>query len=127
MSRQVFLGMVNLDTHILIYFLQGSLTKREIKAIGDSTLSISGVVLWELYKLSQIGKIDLQWGQEFIHFLRSLVILPLDASVFLSLHQLDFRSDPIDEIIAATSIAHSVPLLTRDKKMLESKVIPLAV
>jgi len=50
----------------------------------------------------------------------------MDASVFLSLHQLDFLSDPIDEMIAATSIAHSVPLLTRDKKLLQSKVIPLA-
>jgi PIN domain nuclease of toxin-antitoxin system len=51
----------------------------------------------------------------------------MDASVFISLPELDFRSDPIDEIIAATSIAHSVPLLTRDKKILQSKVVPLAV
>jgi len=119
--------MVNLDTHILIYFLQGTLTKRELKAIGDQTLCISGVVLWEIYKLDQIGRIEFEWNQEFFHFLRSLVILPLDASVFISLPQLDFRSDPIDEIIAASSIAHSVPLLTRDKKLLQSKVVPLAI
>ena len=119
--------MVNLDTHILIYFLQGTLTKRELNLIGESNLCISGVVLWEIYKLDQIGRIEFEWSQEFFHFLRSLVILPLDASVFISLPKLDFRSDPINEIIAATSIAHSVPLLTRDKKLLQSKVVPLAI
>lgn len=127
MKQQTFPGMVNLDTHILIYFLQGALTKRELKAIGDSSLCISGVVLWEIYQLQQIGRVEIKWEQELIHFLGSLVILPMDASVFLALHQLDLRSDPIDEIIASTSIAHSVPLLTRDRKLLQSKVIPLAV
>jgi len=127
LNQQVSHGMVNLDTHILIYFLQGTLTKHELKVIGNLTLCISGVVLWEIYKLQQIGRIEFEWNQEFILFIRSLVILPMDASVFLSLPELDFRSDPIDEIIAATSIAHSVPLLTRDKKILKSKVVPLAI
>ena len=127
MNQPVIHGMVNLDTHILIYFLQGTLTKRELKLIGDLTLCISGVVLWEIFKLKQIGRIEFEWNQEILLFIRSLVILPMDASVFLSLPELDFRSDPIDEIIAATSIAHSVPLLTRDKKILKSKVVPLAI
>ena len=127
LNQPVLHGMVNLDTHILIYFLQGTLTKRELKLIGDLTLCISGVVLWEIFKLKQIGRIEFEWNQEILLFIRSLVILPMDASVLLSLPELDFRSNPIDEIIAATSIAHSVPLLTRDKKILKSKVVPLAI
>ncbi len=43
------------------------------------------------------------------------------------MRRLDFRSDPADEIIAATSLAHDVPLLTRDTRMLASKVVPLAL
>jgi PIN domain nuclease of toxin-antitoxin system len=40
---------------------------------------------------------------------------------------LDFRRDPADELIAATSrLVHSVPLLTRDRKLLASQQIPLA-
>jgi predicted nucleic acid-binding protein len=39
---------------------------------------------------------------------------------------LDFRSDPADELIAATSLVHNVPLLTRDRKLLASQQIPLA-
>lgn len=43
------------------------------------------------------------------------------------MRQLDFSSDPADELIAATSIAHNVPLLTRDTRMLKSQVVPLAL
>jgi PIN domain nuclease of toxin-antitoxin system len=38
-----------------------------------------------------------------------------------------FSSDPADEIIAATSLIHKVPLLTRDRTILRSKAIPLAL
>jgi PIN domain nuclease of toxin-antitoxin system len=39
---------------------------------------------------------------------------------------LDFDSDPADEIIAATSLVHRVPLMTRDRKMRRSKLVPIA-
>jgi PIN domain nuclease of toxin-antitoxin system len=40
--------------------------------------------------------------------------------------RLDVNGDPADEIIAATSLLHSVPLLTRDRVLLKSKRVPLA-
>jgi PIN domain nuclease of toxin-antitoxin system len=39
---------------------------------------------------------------------------------------LDFRGDPADEIIAATSVVHRVRLLTRDRAILRSKLVPFA-
>jgi len=39
---------------------------------------------------------------------------------------LDVRVDPADEIIAATSVAHNVPLVTRDRALRRSAVVPLA-
>jgi len=36
---------------------------------------------------------------------------------------LDFTSDPADEIIAATSLAFKIPLLTRDTNILTSHVL----
>ena len=33
---------------------------------------------------------------------------------------------PADEIISATSLVHRVPLLTRDRKMRRSKLVPTA-
>jgi PIN domain nuclease of toxin-antitoxin system len=48
------------------------------------------------------------------------------ACVFcqVSLSLLD--SDPADEIIAAISLVHRVPLMTRDRKMRRSKLVPIA-
>jgi hypothetical protein len=40
--------------------------------------------------------------------------------------RLDIRGDPADELIAATSVVNRVPLLTRDKGLQRSKLVPLA-
>jgi predicted nucleic acid-binding protein len=40
---------------------------------------------------------------------------------------LDFRSDPTDELIASTRIVHRVPVVTRDERIRSSKLVPLAV
>jgi PIN domain nuclease of toxin-antitoxin system len=42
-----------------------------------------------------------------------------------AIRSLDFDSDPADELIAATSLVHNVPLLTRDRRLRRSKVVPL--
>ncbi len=58
--------------------------------------------------------------------LGNLTIWPLDIRVCRRLRDLDFHSDPADEIIAATSLAYDVPLLTRDRTIRRSKIVPLA-
>jgi len=40
--------MLNLDTHILIHALQGSLTAKEHELLSADTWSISGIVLGDL-------------------------------------------------------------------------------
>jgi predicted nucleic acid-binding protein len=40
--------------------------------------------------------------------------------------RLDFRGDPADEIIAATSLVYRAPLMTRDRRLRNSKIVPLA-
>jgi predicted nucleic acid-binding protein len=40
--------------------------------------------------------------------------------------RLDVSIDPADELIAATSLVHNVPLVTRDRKFLSSRLVPLA-
>jgi PIN domain nuclease of toxin-antitoxin system len=51
---------------------------------------------------------------------------PLTLDICRSIKSLDFNSDPADEIIAATSLVHRVPLVTRDRKMRRSKLVPIA-
>lgn len=119
--------MLNLDTHILIYMLNGSLTPREGQLVTQKPLAISDIVLWELAKLVQLGRIGLNLNSPaFITCLNQLTIFPVSLEIAQASTQLDFRSDPADELIAATSFIEGIPLLTRDHKILASRLVPLA-
>lgn len=118
--------MLNLDTHILIHALNDELTPKERKLLATQKWGISAIVLWELAKLYQLKRINLSiQDAEFAHVLSRLHVWPLDLMVCQQMLELDFRSDPADEIIAATSIVYRVPLLTRDKRIRSSKMVPL--
>jgi PIN domain nuclease of toxin-antitoxin system len=119
--------VVNLDTHILVFALAGELTAKEKRLLSGSTWGISAIVLWELAKLVQIGRIDLDLDDgEVTRTLASINVWPIDLPVSLQSTRLDFRGDPADELIAATSVVYRVPLVTRDKRILASKLVPLA-
>lgn len=78
-------------------------------------------------KLFQLGRITLDPDSaEFNLALGRIRIWPLDQAVCREIGKLDIRSDPADEIIAATSIAYNIPLVTRDQVLRKSKRIPLA-
>jgi PIN domain nuclease of toxin-antitoxin system len=117
--------MLNLDTHILLHALAGRLEVREQELLStDGEWGVSAIVLWEIEKLYQKGRI--QYGLDYEPLkaaLRRLRIWPLTQEVCLNLRALDFVSDPADEIIAATSLTHDVPLVTRDARIRVSKVI----
>ena len=119
--------MINLDTHILLDALQDQALPREKALLRESRWSISAIVLWELAKLNQLGRISLNFSEPAIDIaLSSIHVWPLDLEVALASTRLDFRSDPADELIAATSIVNNVPLLTRDKRIRQSKLVPFA-
>ena len=119
--------MLNLDTHVLIYAMTGEVTAREGRILRTARWGISAIVLWELAKLGQLGRIELDLDDsELDRFLASIHVWPLTLAVVRAIRRLDFRSDPADEIIAATSLAHQASLLTRDRKLLRSKIVPLA-
>ena len=119
--------MLNLDTHILIHALTGDLRRREVSLLRSRRWGISGIVLWELAKLAQIGRIEFDLGDaEVVQTLSGVQTWPITLDVARTIERLDFKGDPADEIIAATSVVHRVPLLTRDARILASKVVPLA-
>ena len=85
------------------------------------------MVLWGLAKLVQLGRLQLDLDdRSVVRVLSGLQVWPIDLAVARRSTRLDFRGDPADELIAATSIVHDVPLLTRDRHMRRSKVVPLA-
>ncbi|MCY4608885.1 MAG: type II toxin-antitoxin system VapC family toxin [bacterium] len=119
--------MLNLDTHILIFSLAGALRDGEREALSETRWSISAIVLWELAKLIQLGRVDMDLDdRQIARVLNRLHVWPVDLDVARMSVDLDFRGDPADEIIAATSIIHNVPLITRDRIIRQSKMVPLA-
>lgn len=118
--------MLNLDTHILIYALSDNLTKKEKAILAKEPWSISSIVIWEIAKLSQLNRIEMDLDDpEFSLVLSNIQIWPLSLDVCRAIKKLDFAGDPADEIIAATSLVHNVPLITRDRVMKNSKIVPL--
>lgn len=120
--------MLNLDTHVLLHAVGGRLSARETRLLESNRWSISAIVLWEIAKLGQLGRIELDLDDpEVVRTLARIHVWPLTWEVARASTRLDVRSDPADEIIAATSIVHNVPLLTRDRVLLRSRRIPLAI
>src|SRR4029453_16192509 len=107
--------MLNLDTHVLLHALAGSLTPRERSLVEREPWSISTIVLWEIGKLAELGRIE-----------GDLDSPGLTRPVVRAIPPLDFESDPTEKIIAATSVVHRVPLVTRDRRIGASRVVPLA-
>jgi len=119
--------MLNLDTHIVVKSLVGELTPHEATLIAGEECGICPIVIWEIEMLAERARIDVDLDHPLMaESLRRLRIWPLTAEVCRAVRRLDFASDPADQLIAATSLAHNVPLLTRDRRILASKVVPLA-
>jgi PIN domain nuclease of toxin-antitoxin system len=120
--------MLNLDTHVLLHALAGSLRAPEEALLRQDAWSISAIVLWEVTKLAQLGRIELDVdGPELERTLARVKVWPLDLAVCRAIRELDVRGDPADEIISATSLVHRVPLVTRDRKLRRSRIVPLAM
>ncbi len=119
--------MLNLDTHILIHALADKITPSERRILSKSPWGISAIVLWEIEKLNSLKRIELDLSDfDVKQVLQKITIFPITLDVCINTRKLDFKSDPADEIIAATSLTHNIKLLTRDKKILGSKIVPLA-
>ena len=117
--------MLTLDTHIVVALLDGELSERERELVANDALAVSDIVLWELAKLVELGRLELDLEDvEFRMFLRNVTVLPITIEIARASTELDFESDPADEIIAATAIVEQSPLLTRDRRILKSRMVP---
>ena len=119
--------MLNLDTHILVFALTDQLRSKEKVLLSRERWGISAIVLWEIAKLFQLGRIEVDLEDpEVLRALSEVHVWPLDIEVCRKLRSLDFGGDPADELIAATSLVHRAPLVTRDAAIRRSKIVPLA-
>jgi len=118
---------LNLDTHVLVSALADDLSRRERELLTENQWGIASIVFWELAKLAQLGSVDVDLDDADVQAsLSSIHVWPLDSVIARESTRLDFKGDPADELIAATSVVHRVPLLTRDRRIRRSRMVPLA-
>lgn len=119
--------MLNLDTHILLHALQGTLNPEERRLLESAEWSISAIVRWEVCKLRELARIELDLDHpEVSRILNALHTWPLTWEICRASCELDMGGDPADQLIAATSLVHKVPLVIRDRRILEAEGVPLA-
>ncbi len=119
--------MLNLDTHVLLHAVAGSLTPAERRLLSADRWSISAIVLWEIAKLAELGRIELDLDDRDVgRVLDRVHVWPLTREVAAASTRIDVKGDPADQIIAATSVVHEVPLVTRDRALRRSRRVPLA-
>ena len=95
--------------------------------LSQARWSISAIVPWELAKLVQLGQVKMDLDdRKVIRILKRLHVWRVDLEIARTSVRLDFRGDPAEEIIAATNVVHNVPLVTRDRAIAQSKMVPLA-
>ncbi len=84
-------------------------------------------MLWEIAKLAQLGRIAVDLDDpEVVRVLARLHVWPLTREIARASTRLDVRGDLADELIGATSVVHKIPLVTRDRALLRSKIVLLA-
>jgi PIN domain nuclease of toxin-antitoxin system len=119
--------MLNLDTHVLLYAVTGELTPAENRSLRAQRWSISAIVFWEIAKLAQLGRIQTDLDDaDVVRAFSAVHVWPITVQIAKQSTRLDIRGDPADELIAATSVVHNVPLVTRDRGLRRSRIIPLA-
>jgi len=65
-------------------------------------------------------------SEPFLKVLHHIAVIPISLEMALQSTRLVFSSDPADELIAALSVVKKIPLLTRDRRIRRSRVVPLA-
>jgi len=121
--------MLNLDTNVVLAFVEDDLRSDERHEMeADPSWGISPMVMWEIAKLGSVGRIGVRFDDPGLTAVfNRLIIWPITHTIARATLRLDFSSDPADEIIAATSLVHGAPLLTRDHRILRSNITPLAI
>lgn len=127
--------MILLDTHVFYWAAVAprKLSRDALRAVEKggrtSALSISSVTLFELAQFMRgrmiRGAGSVQGAIEaFLSALRPAVHeISLDIAVAAADLPRSFPGDPMDRLIAATSIVVGIPLVTKDERMLDSGLV----
>jgi len=127
--------LILLDTHVVIWLAQDyrRISPAAQHAIGkarekDRGLAVSCITLVEIVRLSSHGRIHLTPSVETVlsEVEHRFVVLPITGNIALQAFELPagYPNDPADRIIGATALIEDVPLITADREIHKSRVVP---
>ncbi|GHT91305.1 twitching motility protein PilT [Betaproteobacteria bacterium] len=122
--------MIVLDTHALIWWATGDVTRLTPPALqalehetGGGTIMVSSISAWELAMLVAKGRLTLQMDVSrwlsLVNQIEAVSFIPVDNEIAVSSTTLPdaFHKDPADRIIVATARKYAAPLVTADEKI----------
>ena len=128
--------MILLDTHVLVWLLiaPDNLSPKAKKAILAARklapLALSAISLWEIAWLAGNKRIDVDVSVDsFVKKCATYVqVFPITPEIAVRSVQFpkSYPNDPQDRIIGATALVEGIRLLTHDKLIAKSGLIPLA-
>jgi PIN domain nuclease of toxin-antitoxin system len=118
------------DTHALLWWVisRHLLSRRARDVLDNRIVCVAGVTVFEIASLVHRGRVHLDaelvtWLENVI-VLPKVVLLPLTMDVAVTAAQLpDPVRNPIDRIIVATALLQGVPLVTKDRQIVESGLV----
>jgi len=119
------------DTHPLIWYFTDDprLGKTALKAFEDTVskgnVIIPSIVLAEIMHVSKRGKIGLTFQKTLglIEEMGNFRISPLDPDILKAADSIKTDLEMHDRLSVATAIWYEYPLVTRDKIIVESKLV----
>jgi PIN domain nuclease of toxin-antitoxin system len=125
-----------LDTHVLLEWFDsaGGLARKHRRVISAANahhpLLVSDISLWEIATLSGLGRIRL--SMPLRDWLERATAPPLVQRCSLTpavaaetaLLPSSFHRDPADRIIVSTARVHGATLLTRDRRIIDARLVP---
>jgi PIN domain nuclease of toxin-antitoxin system len=127
--------MILLDTHIVIWlaFEPDKLSKRAKEAIlaarAEGGLAIAGITLLELAWLAEKGRVETTLSVEsFVRLCASkMTVLPITPEIAARAVSFpdSYPGDAQDRLIGATALVEGIEVVTRDKLIKKSGVVPV--
>lgn len=125
--------MILLDTHVLIWWVNGDLSRLSKAALAainlhnqsnqKQQLLVSAISCWEVAMLLKRGRLSLSMDSEkwfnLIFAIPAIKFLPLQSRVAINATQLPepFHADPADRFLVAQARQLNLPLVSADARI----------
>ena len=121
------------DTHSLVWYFteDARLSENALNAFEESldtgSIIVPTVVLAEVMYICQKGRISLTFGETLsrLEECDNFQIVPLNVGILRTADNIGVGLEMHDQLIIATTVYFGMPLITRDRRIRESKMVEI--